>query len=691
MSFMESIRTKGQYFLLAFLVIFVVTLFFGLTGGNIFNPRDLFRDKQDKQQINGPSGREPLLTQDAGADVSMLVNSQPVKASIYDDFVRRFEDMLNGQKRDTANYLTAYGYAANAIADQEAKLQEAKRLGLTVTDADFAKAKRDASANFLSQDSKTTGNVVGDLVKDYNDARALKAAFAQYLETTGMTEQTWEAQIRRELLANKVKDAIKSRLDEEEKADLDKKKAEVDAKLAGGTSFAAVADEFSDDKAQSGKGGDMGWVGWSLLQDGKQRDAIWAVEKGKVSDWIEVDAGWQKVEVYDKKVASGPDFDKEKPAIIKRLKDTKKDQSGYEPTDDEIKHEYEQVALRQIMLRKNAQQKAYEEEDKLTKAAKVEINNAYALAWQALNGDKLQPPSAFGYDKLVELAKANSAAAEGYDFSPIKAKLEKGQPVEAAEGKAEGGEAGAAKAAETSADAKGDKPAGAETQAKGQDGATAGGQAAGGGSAAATGDKAAQAGADGAEAAAKTDSAPETVSMGAPAADASVPMYALAIALLTKGLADDNGAGANFAHYMIAKTYMDWMNDSARLKDQPIDREKARLAMEDHLKAAAESDNYNALVHAYRGLNLAWLEKKEDAIKSLDLALKYASDDDLNCFDTVRQAYEVLDDQAKLSELDQKLADIRQRKLQEMLNQSMREQAEKAGAGNPPAGGQPGG
>lgn len=670
MSFMESIRTKGQYLLLAFLAIFVVTLFFGLTGGSIFNPSQFMRKKPDGAAPDG-QGRAALVPEGKLASASVLVNGQAVAPEIYLDFVRRFEEMLSQQKRDPSNSLTAYGYAVNALADQEARLQEAARLGLKVTDEDFAKAKADACASFLQGEAKSTGNVVGDLVKQYNDARALKAAFSRYLETVGMTEAQWAVQIRRELLANKVDETVKARLEGEEKAELDKRKAEVDAELAKGTAFAEVADKYSDDKGQSGAGGDMGFIGWSLLQDTAQRDAIWAVEKGKVSDWIEVEAGWQKVEVYDKKVAEGEAFEKEKPAVIKRLKDAKPGQSGYEPTEDEIRHEFEQVALRQIMLRKKAQQKVYEELDKLVKAARVEVNNAYALAWQAVNGDKFQAPADFGYDKLVELAKSNAAVGDGYDFSPLKAKIEKGQPVQA--------EAEADEAATPAADDAVEPVAGAAAaEADGSaDAATE----------APAGEAAAQPGAAG-SAGEAAEAEPETVSMGAPAADPTVPLYALAIALLTKGLADDNGEGGRFAHYMIARLYMDWLADTARLKDQPIDRDKARQSMEDHLKAAAESDNYNAQVHAIRALNLAWLEKKEDAGKSFDLALQYVADDDTACFDTLREAAGVLDDKARTDALDAKISEARQRKLQEMLDQSMREGAANqapGGAGLPPA------
>jgi parvulin-like peptidyl-prolyl isomerase len=683
MSFMESIRNKGQYFLLAFLVIFVITLFFGLTGGSILNPADLIRNKG--AATDGQGGRSAILLPEGKlADAAILVNGKAVGTDIYDDLVRRFTEMLNRQGSDAENVMTAYGYAVNALADQEAKLQEAQRLGLKVSEAALAKAKRDASAQFLPSESKTTGNVVGDLVKDYNDARALKSAFAQYLQTVGLNEEQWEKQSLRELLVIELQNHIKARYEEEEKAEIDKRKAEVDDGLSKGTPFADLADKYSDDAAQSGKGGDVGVVGWGLLQDEKQREEIFKTEKGKVSEWIETEAGWQKVEVYDKKEAKGPDFDAAKAGIIASLKDQKKDQSGYEPTEDEIKREYEQVSIRQIMLRKKAQQKAAEEEDKIAQAASVEVNNSYALAWQASSSDKMQPPASFGYEKLVELAKQNSALAEGYDFGPLQAKIENGKPkpveVEASEtGDEPGKKADASAAADASAGA-------GDPVADGENDTDAGGSASGGDDvgtdeSATTKEPGAEADGDPPADTAGSAEKADTVSMGEAAEDAKIPMYAVSIALLTKGLADGNGAGGSFAHFMIAKIYMDWMDDVERLKTQPIDREKARQSIEDHLKAAAESDNYNAGVHAVRGLNLARMDKKDEADKSLQLAMKYVSDEDTESWDTIKEAYEVMDDSAKIAEVDTKLSEIRQKKLQEMINQSMRDQQAKDESG----------
>jgi len=683
MSFMETIRSKGQVMLTAFLVIFAITLFFGLTGG--FDPTSLRLSGPDQQTA---PDKLNLIQEGALKEAAMLVNGQPVSNAIYEDIVGRiYENLTSGQKGDESQRLDAYGYAVGLLAGQEVKLQHAKKLGVRLSEEDFRKEKTAISASFMpAEQSAGGGNVIGDVFKKANTLRAQKAAFSKYLATTGLTEAQWEAQVRRELLAQKVQDQMTEQAKEEEKAELDKRKAEVDAELAKGTAFSAVSEMFNDDKAQGNAGGDIGWIGYGLLADPTQhaqRDALFSTEKGKVTDWIENEAGWLKCEIYDKKEASGPEFEKEKEALRQRLLDQHKGQADYKPSDEEIAHEYEQVAVRQIMLRRKAEQNVSEELGELAKAARIEVNNAYALAYQALKGDRLQPPSAMSYDALVKLAQT-AAIGEGYDFSPIKGKLKRGEPEAA---KAE--EQKDAEPTDAATDAATDTAAETQPAAEGSEAATA--SAAEEGADAAPADAAAtEAAQETAPAEAEAEPAVDEVNMSdteaaADEADPSAPIYALGIALLEKGIKDSNSQGdTSFAHYIIAKTYMDWLGDDERLKKQPINRDKAREAIELHLKATVESQDYNAMAFALRGLNLAWLEKKTEAYESLEKAQKFAADKDMEVWDRIKEAYEVFDDQTKLAEIDAKLTKLRQEQLQEMLNQSMQKQQSQA----PPPSGQ---
>ena len=134
-----------------------------------------------------------------------------------------------------------------------------------------------------------------------------------------------------------------------------------------------------------------------------------------------------------------------------------------------------------------------------------------------------------------------------------------------------------------------------------------------------------------------------------------------------------------FPYYMTGRVYLDWLNDTDRHDSQPIDREQASKEIETNLARAAEGREYSYLLHAARGLNLAWLERREEALASLEATMRYAPRVSSNpAWETVREAYEVLDEQDKLEELDAMIAEYQQAEFQAMIEQAQTQQPEGA-------------
>ncbi|MCC7479330.1 peptidylprolyl isomerase [bacterium] len=488
-----------------------------------------------------------------------------------------------------------------------------------------------------------------------------------------MTPQQWEVEARRNLMVENTRKKIQDEADAALKKEMEGKKAEVDTKLKEGKKFADLAKEYSDDDRKA-EGGEMGWIGAGLLQKDAeyyeaQRKALFDTPVGQISEWVDIPAGFVRYEVYDRKKAEGPDFEKEKPNLIEQIKKEHPEDANYTPTDEEIKERYDQVAARQIMLRTSAPDKFGEEINKLKDSAKYEFNNLYVLANQALNEAKLQPPAEATPEQLEEIAK-RAAIGTGYDFQLIKDKRQAGQ-AETEPGllKPEGAETeDADAAAETDTAA---EDAAAET-------AAAEGETAAEGDSAAADDAAADAEA---EAAAKVDIPQADISADAGSAPtpevynlADTPVYALAIGLLEMAAQSEGATSSSLPHYLIAKTYNEWLEDEEMLKLQPIEREKARELMETALAQVVEKDNYNADAYAMRGLNLAWQDKKEESYKQLDLAIKYARQEEGPTWEMIQKAYEVFDDQAKIDMVADKLAEFRQKQLQEMIEQAQARQ-----------------
>ena len=166
-----------------------------------------------------------------------------------------------------------------------------------------------------------------------------------------------------------------------------------------------------------------------------------------------------------------------------------------------------------------------------------------------------------------------------------------------------------------------------------------------------------------------------------PANEAPKPLYALAVGLFKLAIQDEKDPAGYFPYYIIGRTYLDWLADEDAQVLQPINRDAAREDIETNLARAAERYDYSAMLHASRGVNLAWLGRTEEAYTSLDLAMKYTpAEFNHPVFEEIRKGFEILDATDRLEALDEKIASLRQQQLQQMLEQQM--QSEGGNQGN---------
>ena len=115
-----------------------------------------------------------------------------------------------------------------------------------------------------------------------------------------------------------------------------------------------------------------------------------------------------------------------------------------------------------------------------------------------------------------------------------------------------------------------------------------------------------------------------------------------------------------------------------------MDRQKARDEAEKYLARATERNEYSALTYAYRGLNLAWLDRKDDAKAQLEKAQKYAPRQMGETWDLLKEAYQILDDKAKLSRAGRADHQLRQEQLQKMIEDAQKQQQQGGQQGMPP-------
>jgi parvulin-like peptidyl-prolyl isomerase len=675
----------------AFLVLMVISVFGGL-GVSFFGglQRQGGRAGSASNQTYAPI-LDPKL-----ADTALTVNDRKVTNAQFNDKLATIEQMMQQQRSNPQVQLSAYGYAARAIVQEEVLLGEAQRLGAKAGAADI-KAERDKILEQIAkpaEDAKSTGNAIGDLTQKLGSQREKKADFEKYLSRAGLTAEQWQIEATRTVLQTKAREAMQKELDSAKDAKAKETQALIDEQLAKGVSFADLATKYSEAEGGSAQmGGDMKeWLKPGLLPDTKNDDTLFATKTGEMTPWFEVDAGYQRWQVYDRKDPSGPAFEAEKPKIIEQIKSDKGD--SYTPSDEEVANKYRGVKARQIMLKKTDPEGLQKKIEDMVAAAKVEINNPYALAFQALYDEKIQPPAAMDYNWLVDQAKTKTAATADYDFSLVQAKLDRGKPQAGADSKAE---AGAADSKDQSASAPKDvkSPEAGTADAAKADGAAADGakldekQPA---DAAAADKTAAAKPEDAAADATKTDSA-TTDKPEAKKADANpgAPCYAVAVALLKVALEDsgkDQRRGA-FGEEIVAVIYLDWLNNEAEVKNQPVDRDKARQEVETLLAKAIVSDNYNGELLAARGTNLAWLDKPKEADEQLQLALKYVPSSDNATLDKIKATYDKLEMPDKSKLVQDKIDKARQEALKAQIDRAIAQQQAQQQSGGQPGGAAP--
>jgi parvulin-like peptidyl-prolyl isomerase len=660
MRFMQTIREKGGLCLGIFLGFFLISVFAGL-GVGFFTFRGCAAQPGFEQQQT--TRRVALDPSPTLAKIVMKVNSEPVtEQEFYRELNQLLETMREGGRDDPGMALLAYGHAANRLLAYAVIRQRGQDLGINVTSADVAEEKDQALAGFMSSEAGSTGNVLGDIARRLGSQRERKRAFSQYLERQGLNEQQWLERTKNYLFLRKTQEELQRILDEEKALAASETKAIIDQRLADGEAFTDLAEQFSE---VPGANSDAIWLGRDLVLP-QQEEALFNTPVGEITDWIEVPSGWYRFEVVDKKIAEGEEFEAKREELVGQLKGEHAGEEDYEPSEDEIKQKYEQVQARQLQLRIDDPGAAERDLAKLGDQAEVEINDPYVLAYQALYDSKLQPTGSMGLEQLTNIAQS-AAPGEDYDFELIRAKLDKGrpqqtgpvteEPAQTGQEGADGAPDGAAPAAETEALEPSEERATApdvldgEGVAEGED-----------------------------EAVAEEEVSPAT---GAePSEDEFFPIYALAVGLFKLAIQENEEPAGYFPYYIIAKTYLDWLGDEEERKRQAIDRATAREEVETNLARAAERYEYSCTLHAERGLNLAWLDRDEEALASLALAEKYASQEaDDPIWDTVREAYEVLDAQAQLTALEEKLAEYRRAAFQRQIEQAQREAEQRRSEG----------
>ena len=110
------------------------------------------------------------------------------------------------------------------------------------------------------------------------------------------------------------------------------KKQQIDellSKLKAGEDFAKLASAISEDPGSATQGGDLGWVTRGMMVPAFD-DALFALNKGEVSDVVESGFGYHIIKLEEIKGETPVSFEKKKAELVKELKQHEIDNNFYE-------------------------------------------------------------------------------------------------------------------------------------------------------------------------------------------------------------------------------------------------------------------------------------------------------------------------------------------------------------------------
>ncbi|OPX23278.1 MAG: hypothetical protein B1H03_02145 [Planctomycetales bacterium 4484_113] len=627
MRLMERIRKRFRAFLISFAIIFVISVFGGLGIGGYYMGMGARRGG-----VGAPAGAGGYRSLVPGVLAVARLGDRELPPAEFFRRVTEIRSILEDRGQSPGNDPISQLELQNAVLEQlfreEVLVRYARANGIRVSDAEVRKQINDILDRIAPQAEKEghEKTIAGEIARSVKTSSERRKALADYLERLGTTRRQFSEQIGHELLLTKTQDAIS----DEEKVKAEKAAQEkvdkIKQALDAGEDFADVARKYSDDESSREKGGKVeSFLKRGLLGNDVDKVAF-SLKVGEVSDAIKTTFGYEFIKVLEKIEASGREFERQKPDIIKRLKERHQDEVDYEPTEEEIKNQYEKIKIAHIVVRNLYRSKAEARIQWMTEALEKTIYDPSLLAYRAFNQLPLYFPQV--QETTMEDIARQALMKEGADLSVLPElahnyllnhveTLQKtyGDPPEelrdqftalGLEPMSSTDEQSSGKQAESSVsapvEAKEDSPADEETERL------------------------------------------------------TIPAYPLAVGLMMEAL--KNQHSRSDLDYDAAYFYNEWLSNDAARSHFPVDPDAVRGEIERLLNEAISKYEYSAYYYALAGENYAAWVKPEQAREMLAKAETYAGRD-ADLLTQILSAYDENGDAEKSAELRKLVGEIR--------------------------------
>ena len=278
----------------------------------------------------------------------------------YIQFKQNYEAQTGQRMNNYVADLFLRTQAVDIFVSQELFLQEAKKRNITADSAEITKAINEEKERIVGPERKSKDKGAKAKFLSVAADKEREDEFRSYLLRMGVTYEIYKDMMMKDVIQRKTAQAIGEELAKKEKGNLEKRAADMITRVNTGEPFENLARQFSEDESTRETGGQLGWIKRGTLFEEYEK-AAFSLAPGQLAPKpVETQLGFHIIKLIDKKTASGPEFEAEKPEIAARLIAAKKDDK-YKPTDAEIKKEYESILPAHILIRnKDAQQLAQE-------------------------------------------------------------------------------------------------------------------------------------------------------------------------------------------------------------------------------------------------------------------------------------------------------------------------------------------
>lgn len=296
----------------------------------------------------GPGPGSALAAQEADMilRIAAVVNDDII--SVYDVEARTDLLVASSGMPDTAEMRGRIrDQVLRALIDETLKLQEAKRLNLTVTDEDMEKAVRQVEQqngippggfeNFIAATGVDRGSAMRQIRAEVAWVKAIQVRFGEQVDIGEeqvdiVMNRLRAAQGKPEHLVREIYLPVENPADS---ARVRENAARLVSELRSGAAFAPLARQFSQSPSAA-RGGTLGWVRQGEL-DTTLEETLLGMQEGAISDPVPTTAGFHILKLEDRRRTAEPDPDKARLSVSQLALPSQGSQAMSQATRAEIK------------------------------------------------------------------------------------------------------------------------------------------------------------------------------------------------------------------------------------------------------------------------------------------------------------------------------------------------------------------